>query len=228
MTQPKPFQRLLLTGAAGGLGRVLRPRLREWTKVLRVSDRADCGPAAPGEEVMPTDPADKKAVNALVADVEVVLHFGGISLEVPFEQIVQGNIVGLYNVDEAVHKHHVRRVVYASSSHVVGFYPQSQSLDTDVPLRPDCLYGVSKCFGEALTRYYFDGFGIEAVCLRIGSSFAEPKNPRMLVSYSRTCFRRRVRLRTPTAPPIASRAGRGYCPAPSRTSTYRKMGCAAR
>src|SRR6266700_3562650 len=85
-----------------------------------------------------------------VAGVDVVLHFGGISLESPFEQIVQGNIVGLYNVYEAVHKHNVRRVVYASSSHVVGFYPQSQNVDTDVPLRPDCLYGVSKCFGEAL------------------------------------------------------------------------------
>ena len=183
MTKPKPFERLLLTGAAGGLGRVLRPRLREWTNVLRVSDRADCGPAAPGEEVMLADLADKKAVHALVAGVDVVLHFGGISVESPFEQIVQGNIIGLYNVYEAVHKHNVRRVVYASSSHVVGFYPQSQNIDTDVPLRPDCLYGVSKCFGEALTRYYFDRFGIEAVCLRIGSSFAEPKNPRMLVSY---------------------------------------------
>ncbi len=179
----KPFQRLLLTGAAGGLGRVLRPRLREWTNVLRVSDRADCGPAAPGEEVMLVDLTDKKAVNALVKDVDVVLHFGGISLESPFEQIVQGNIIGLYNVYEAVHKHNVRRVIYASSSHVVGFYPQTRNIDTEVPLRPDCLYGVSKCFGEVLTRYYFDRFGIEAVCLRIGSSFAEPKNPRMLVSY---------------------------------------------
>ncbi len=179
----KPFQRLLLTGAAGGLGQILRPHLREWAQVLRVSDRADCGPAEPGEEVMQVDLVDKKAVNALVEGVDVVLHFGGISLESPFEQIVQGNIIGLYNLYEAVHKHAVRRVVYASSSHVVGFYPQTQQIDTDVPLRPDCLYAVSKCFGEALSRYYFDRFGIEAVCLRIGSSFAEPKNPRMMVSY---------------------------------------------
>jgi len=179
----KPFRRLLLTGAAGGLGRVLRPHLREWCEHLRVSDRVDCGSAHRGEEVVLAELSDKNAVNALVAGVDMVLHFGGISLESPFEQIVQGNIVGLYNVYEAVHKHAVRRVIYASSSHVVGFYPQSEVIDTEVPLRPDCLYGVSKCFGEALTRYYFDRFGIEAVCLRIGSSFAEPTHPRMLVTY---------------------------------------------
>lgn len=179
----KPFERLLLTGAAGGLGRILRPRLREWTRILRVSDRVDCGDAADGEELVQVDLTDKRAVNALVAGVDVVLHFGGISLESPFEQIVQGNIIGLYNLYEAIHQHKVRRVIYASSSHVVGFYPQTRQIDTDAPLRPDCLYAVSKCFGEALSRYYFDRFGIEAVCLRIGSSFAEPKNPRMMVSY---------------------------------------------
>src|SRR5258707_9949498 len=98
---PKPFRRLLLTGAAGGLGRVLRPHLRKWCEHLRVSDRVDCGPAQRGEEVVLAELSDKNAVNALVADVDVVLHFGGISLESPFEQIVQGNIVGLYNVYEA-------------------------------------------------------------------------------------------------------------------------------
>jgi len=179
----KPFRRLLLTGAAGGLGRVLRPHAGEWTDSLRLSDRADCGVAGPGEEVVHADLADKAAVHGLLDGVDAVLHFGGVSLESPFEQLVPANIVGLYNLYEAVHRRGVRRVVYASSSHVMGFYPQSQNVGTDDPLRPDCLYAVTKCFGEALSRYYFDRFGIETVCLRIGSSFAEPKNPRMLVSY---------------------------------------------
>jgi uronate dehydrogenase len=179
----KPFNRLLLTGAAGGLGHVLRPHLRDWTNVLRVSDRVDCGAAAAGEEVVTADLADKQAVRSLLDGVDIVLHFGGISLDSPFEELVPANIVGLYNVYEAVHKHNIRRVVYASSSHVVGFYRQSETVDTDVPLRPDCLYAVTKCFGEALSRYYFDRFGIETVCLRIGSSFPEPRNPRMMVSY---------------------------------------------
>src|SRR5579862_2703582 len=179
----KPFRRLLLTGAAGGLGRVLRPHVAAWTDVLRLSDRAACGEPVDGEEILQADLADKAAVHALVEGVDAVLHFGGVSLESPFEQLLPANITGLYNLYEAVHRSGVRRVVYASSSHVMGFYPQSQTVGIDEPLRPDCLYAVTKCFGEALSRYYYDRFGIETVCLRIGSSFAEPKNPRMLVSY---------------------------------------------
>lgn len=179
----KPFRRLLLTGAAGGLGRVLRPRLVEWTDALRVTDRADCGQAGAGEEVVQADLADKHAVHTLVEGVDAILHFGGVSLESPFEQLVPANVTGLYNIYEAVHRHGVRRVIYASSSHVMGFYPQTQTVGIDDPLRPDCLYAVTKCFGEALSRYYFDRFAIETVCLRIGSCFPEPKNPRMLVSF---------------------------------------------
>jgi uronate dehydrogenase len=176
-------ERLLLTGAAGGLGRVLRPRIRDWAGRVRISDREDCGSAEAGEEVVRADLEDKAAVLELVRGVDVVLHFGGVSLEAPFEQLVPANIVGLYNLYEAARKHRVRRVVYASSSHVVGFHRQSDVVGIDAPLRPDCLYAVTKCFGEALSRYYFDRCGIETVCLRIGSSFPEPKNPRMMVSY---------------------------------------------
>ena len=179
----KPFRRLLLTGAAGGLGRVLRPHLVNWTDAARISDRDDCGTAAPGEEVVRADLADPAAVHALLEGVDAVLQFGGVSLEAPFAELVPPNITGVYNVYEAARRHGVRRIVYASSSHVSGFYRQSEVTGIDAPLRPDCLYAVTKCFGEALSRYYFDRFGIETVCLRIGSSFPEPGNPRMMVSY---------------------------------------------
>jgi uronate dehydrogenase len=179
----KPFRRLLLTGAAGGLGRMLRPYLRELTDVLRVSDKADCGAAQAGEEVVIADLADRPAVHAMMRDVDAVLHFGGISLEAPFDELLQANFLGLYNLYEAVHRQGVRRVIYASSNHAIGYYRQSEVIDADRPLRPDSLYGVSKCFGEALSRYYFDRFGIECVCLRIGSSFPEPTNARMMVTW---------------------------------------------
>jgi uronate dehydrogenase len=179
---PKPFRRLLLTGAAGGLGRVLREPLRAWADVVRLSDRVDMGSPAAGEETVVADLTDRKAVHDLLRDVDTVLHFGGISLESPFEDLVGPNIIGLNHLYEAAHDHGVRRVLYASSSHVVGFYRQTDRVGTEVPLRPDCLYAVTKCFGEALSRYYYDRFGLETVCLRIGSSFEEPRNPRMLVS----------------------------------------------
>jgi len=181
--QAKSFSRLLLTGAAGGLGQVLRQRLPAFARVLRVSDRAALGSGQPGEEVVQCDLADRGAVFDLVAGCDAVVHFGGISVEDRFDAILQSNIVGVFNLYEAVRKHGIKRVVFASSNHVTGFYRQSEQIDTEVPMRPDGLYGVSKCFGENLSRFYFDRHRIETVCLRIGSSFPLVKDRRMLSTY---------------------------------------------
>jgi len=176
-------QRLLLTGAAGGLGQVLRPRLKPHANVLRVSDVAPLAPAGDGEETMPCDLADAAAVSSLVQGVDAIVHLGGVSVERPFEDILPANIQGVYNLYEAARVHGVRRVVFASSNHVIGFYEQGEQLDADVPLRPDGYYGLSKAYGEHLSRFYFDRYGIETVCLRIGSSFPAPKDRRMLVTW---------------------------------------------
>ncbi len=183
MSDQQKLSRLLLTGAAGGLGKVLRSRLTAFAEILRISDRADLGTANAGEEVVICDLADKTAVHHLVDGVDAVVHFGGISLEDRFEPILQSNIVGVFNIYEAVRKHGVKRVVFASSNHVTGFYKQSDKIDIDAPMRPDGLYAVSKCFGENLSRFYFDRYGIETVCLRIGSSFPVVKDRRMLATY---------------------------------------------
>lgn len=183
MNQTKPFKRILLTGAAGGLGRILRDRIKPWADVVRLSDLSDMGPAGEGEEVIRCDLSDKAAVLALMEGVDVVLHFGGISTEAPFDAIMQANILGVANLYEAVHKAGVKRVVFASSNHVMGYYRTTDMVDATMPPRPDSMYGVSKCFGESLSRYYFDRFGIETVCLRIGSSFPEPANRRMMTTY---------------------------------------------
>ena len=177
------FRRLLLTGAAGGLGRELRPRLKRRCATLRVSDIADLGAAAPGEELVHAALEDAGAVDRLLAGVDAVVHLGGVSVEGPFEPILQANIVGVYNLYEAARRQRVRRIVYASSNHVTGFYRQDEVIDAHAPQRPDGYYGVSKAFGENLSRFYFDRYGIETVCLRIGSSYPEPKNRRMLATW---------------------------------------------
>ncbi len=183
MSDQQEYRRLLLTGAAGGLGKVLRHRLVPYAGALRVSDRVDLGAANPGEEVVLCDLADKAAVHRLVEGVDGVVHFGGISLESAFEPIMQSNIVGVFNLYEAVRKHGVKRVVFASSNHVTGYYRQSEKIGVDAPVRPDGLYAVSKCFGENLSRFYFDRYGIETACLRIGSSFPTVRDRRMLATY---------------------------------------------
>ena len=174
---------LLMTGAAGGLGQAMRPRLKANCAVLRLSDVSPMAPAQAGEEVVQADLADADAVKALVAGCQAIVHFGGISTEQPWAPILQANIIGLYNLYEAARIHGVKRIVFASSNHVMGFYRQSEVVDALSPPKPDGLYGVSKAFGEDLSRMYFERYGIETACVRIGSCLPEPKDRRMLASW---------------------------------------------
>jgi uronate dehydrogenase len=183
MNDGQKIDRLLLTGAAGGLGRVLRDSLKPFARTLRVSDLADVGPAAAGEETMACDLADKAAVDRLVQGCDAVVHLGGVSVERPFEEIVEANIKGVFHLYEGARRHGVKRVVFASSNHVVGYHKQGELLDADCLKRPDGYYGVSKSFGEDLSRFYFDRYGIETGCIRIGSVLPEPKDKRMLVTW---------------------------------------------
>lgn len=174
---------ILMTGAAGGLGQVMRARLKANCEVLRLSDVSPMAPAQAGEEVVQANLADAEAVNALVAGCQAIVHFGGISTEQAWGPILQANIIGLYNLYEAARIHGVKRVVFASSNHVMGFYRQNEVVDALSPAKPDGLYGVSKAFGEDLSRMYFERFGIETACVRIGSCLPEPKDRRMLASW---------------------------------------------
>jgi len=180
-TAPAPFNRLLLTGAAGGLGKVLRERLRPYANVLRLSDIADMAAAKDAsEEVQPCDLSDKQAVHQLVEGVDAILHFGGVSVERSFEEVLGANICGIFHIYEAARRHGVKRVIFASSNHVIGFHKQDEHLDAHSPRRPDSYYGLSKSYGEDMASFYFDRYGIETVSIRIGSSFPEPQNRRMM------------------------------------------------
>ena len=179
----KVHERLLLTGAAGGLGKALREPLKANCGLLRLSDRVDFGAAREGEEVVLADLADADAVHAMVSGVDAIVHMGGVSVEGPFGPILQANILGVYNLYEAARKHGTKRIVFASSNHVTGFYKQSETITSDHPPRPDGYYGLSKAFGEDISRFYFDRYGIETACVRIGSSFTEPRDRRMLATW---------------------------------------------
>lgn len=188
--QPDPLEgvathchRLLLTGAGGHLGNVLRERLTKYADFLRLSDISALGAARAGEEIMPCNLDDARAVDALVAGTDAIVHLGGVSVERPFEEILPANIHGTYNIYEAARRHGVRRIVFASSNHTIGFYRQGEVIDGKAPTRPDSYYGLSKVFGEQLASFYFDRYGIETVAIRIGSSFAEAKDRRMLVTW---------------------------------------------
>jgi uronate dehydrogenase len=172
--------RVLVTGAAGNVGSALRA---VWPRGLESVTFTDIRPAPPvrsGERFVVADLADRAAVDGLVAGMDAIVHMGGISKERGWDEIRSGNIEGTYNLYEAARKAGVRRVVYASSLHVTGFHGVDEVLTPDTAPRPSTLYGVSKAFGEALARLYWDKFGIEGLVIRIGTFAPKPNSARAL------------------------------------------------
>jgi uronate dehydrogenase len=196
------FKRLLLTGAAGGLGKVLRPRLARYCDTLRVSDIADLGETQPNEEAVNVPLEDGALVKALLADVDAVIHLGGVSTEKPWADVLPANIMGVVNLYEAARLNGVKRIVFASSNHAIGFYKQSETIDNSVMQKPDGFYGLSKAFGENCAELYWNRWGIETVSLRIGSSFPEPKDRRMLSTWLSYDDLERLVVASLTAPQV--------------------------
>ena len=180
---PLVFPRLLLTGAAGQLGRELLPRLKANCDVLRVSDQNDLGMAAVGEEIQTADLAIASDMQRLLKDVNAVVHLGGVSTEQPWAPILASNIVGMVNLYEAARLQGTKRIVFASSNHVTGFYRQDEVIDNKMPPKPDGFYGLSKAFGEDVAELYWARWGIETVSIRIGSALSAPKDRRMLSTW---------------------------------------------
>lgn len=177
------MKKLVLTGAAGRLGSYLREPLSQMCQEFVSTDRApDIGKLYPNERYVAADLADLPAMVDLLQGADMVVHFGAIGDEAPWDDILPSNIIGAYNIWEAAYQNGVRRVVYASSIHAVGMYPKNQFIGTDVPHRPDTFYGLAKCFAEDLARLYWEKRGIESVCMRILSA-AKVGNPRALGSW---------------------------------------------
>lgn len=174
------MKKLVLTGAAGRLGSYLREPLTRLCDDLVSTDRAaDIGTLYAGETYVQADLADLAAVQRVLEGADMVVHFGAIGDEAPWDDILQSNIIGAYNVWEAAYRQGVKRVVYASSVHAFGMHLKTDMIGLDAPHRPDSYYGLAKCFAEDLASLYWDKRGIEAVCLRIFSC-AQATNARSI------------------------------------------------
>lgn len=176
-----PPTTVLLTGAAGGVAGFLRASLPGYGYRLRLTDLKP----VEGAESLVCDLRDADALRAAVRGVDAVVHLGGISGEDTFDAVLEANVRGAYHLYEAVRLEGVRRVVFASSNHAIGYVPLTGGapVGSEVPARPDTYYGLSKAFGEDLASLYADKYGVETVSLRIGSCFAEPRTVRMLATW---------------------------------------------
>ena len=171
--------RVLLTGASGGVGAGLRTLLPAHYSQLRLSDLKAPQDLRAEEEFVAADLADIAQVEHALDGIDGIVHMGAYSVEGPWDTILQSNIVGTYNLFEAARRKGVKRVVFASSNHVVGFYPRDQRIGVEVTALPDTRYGVSKAFGESLGAFYAYKFGLEVLCLRIGNVSDQPTNLRL-------------------------------------------------
>ncbi|SFS99119.1 uronate dehydrogenase [Sulfitobacter marinus] len=177
------LKKLVLTGAAGRLGSYLREPLSNMCEELVSTDITDdIGTLYPNERFAQVDIAVYDQIAPLLEGADMVLHFGAIVDERPFEELLGPNFVGSYNIWEAAHQHGLKRVVYASSIHAVGMHKKADFIGIDAPHKPDTFYGLAKCFSEDLGSMYWDKRGLESVCLRI-LSCAQVNNPRALGSW---------------------------------------------
>ena len=173
------MKKILITGAAGDVGGHLRRELAG-RYALRLSDIRPVADLADGEEFIRGDCASLRDMLKVTKGVEAIVHLGGFSVEGDWDTILRANIVGTHNVFEAARRNGVRRMVFATSNHAVGFYDRDETIDHRVYPRPDSRYGVSKVFGEALGSLYADKYGMEVVCMRIGNVNPKPMDKRRL------------------------------------------------
>jgi uronate dehydrogenase len=174
---------ILLTGASGALGRQITRGLAQAGYTLRLTDIAPFPDAVPqGANFTAADLLDGPAIARLAQGCRTILHFGGVSVERPFAEVLGPNITGLHHIYEAARLAGAR-VVFASSNHTIGFHPRTEPLNTDCALRPDGFYGLAKAYGELMGGLYFDKHGVESVHVRIGSCFPEPVDARMLSTW---------------------------------------------
>jgi uronate dehydrogenase len=172
---------ILITGAAGIVGRAIRPELARHHEHVLLTDIQPVGDLAPGESFAQGDLADFTFLKSIVADVDGIVHLGGlVGADQSFEDLLGPNIIGTHNIFEAARLGGMSRIVYASSAHCVGFIKRGEPIDHRTPHRPNGEYAVSKAYGELAASYYSDKFGLNVLAVRIGYVGSELTRERRL------------------------------------------------
>jgi len=172
--------RVVMTGAAGGVGTMIRPYLRKLATDLVLSDLHEIDDTIENEISHPADLTNAAAMDALLKGADGLVHLGGQSVEGDWQTVLNANIIGLHNIYEAARHQGCKRIIFATTNHVVGYYRRQHTIDHTVTPRPDSRYGASKAFGEALGRLYADKYGLQVLNIRIGNVGEKPLDIRRL------------------------------------------------
>ncbi|MGZ2487411.1 uronate dehydrogenase [Rhizobium pisi] len=174
------MRRIAMTGAAGRVGTLLRPFLRQHVEHLSLIDVHEPADLADNESFVGADLSRLDEAIAALNGIDGVVHLAGLAGGVDMTALLQANVLGAYNLYEAARINRVERVVYASSNHATGFYPRGQIISPIDPMRPDSPYGLSKCWGELVAGLYYDTSGIRSLSIRIGNAGAYPNSERSI------------------------------------------------
>ena len=190
----KKIKKVLITGAAGLCGSVLYDGLiKKGYKIICCDKKITPSNAAKKIKIKVSDKIKKidlknfKSLIKITKGIDAAIHFGGIPRHTPkediYSKILENNISGTYNLFEACRINRVKRIIFASSAHVIGFHNRKNRIDEKCTLRPDSHYAVSKCFGEALASLYSDKYDIKTMSIRIGSVLPQPTDERFLSTW---------------------------------------------
>lgn len=187
-------QTLLMTGAAGRLGTMLRGALSTPGGDLRLTDLRKVAPLQKGERFTKADLTSPRAMRKLCRGTSVVLHLGAVTEEVDWKRLTKANVDGVTTLLEAAKDAAARRIVFASSMHVLGMHAGDRPIDEASPVAPTTRYGVTKAFGEAACRLFAERDGMSVTVLRIGHVVADMANAPRARGISPNDFAALVRL----------------------------------
>jgi uronate dehydrogenase len=182
MTGHPPYGNLKLAimGGSGRVGSALRKELAPLVRSIVVLGRTQPDDLVANETFLEVDMSEVDKMRAAFEGMDGVIHMAGIPKEAPLEDIVRVNVVGTSNLYEAARLAKVPRVILGSSNHAIGYYPRDTVVSGTAQMRPDGLYGLSKCWTELVAGLYYDKYDIKSLIIRIGNAGKQPKTVRSL------------------------------------------------
>ena len=176
-------KKVLVTGASGHLGGMLFRSLADLGYKNLLGTDLKKKNIKKNQKFILANLKNFKTTVKMTKDTHAIVHFGAIPIEDSQHNILHNNIIGTYNLFEAARINKVKRIIFASSNHAIGFHRRTTRLNELSTQRPDSHYGLSKAFGEDLSRLYADKFNIKSMCIRIGSCLKTPEDRRHLSTW---------------------------------------------